>query len=66
MIALTMVSTAQGTSTTVRRIARPLKASCIASAMPSPIASSRLTEIAVNTKVVTTASQNSGEPNASV
>ena len=66
MIALTTVRTAHGTSTTVRRMPRPLKAACIASAMPSPIASSSVTEMAVNRNVVFTASQNSVEPNASV
>ena len=66
VIALTTVSTAHGTSTTVRSRPRPLNAACIASAMPSPITSSSVTEITVNRNVVLTASQNSLEPNASV
>ena len=64
-MALTTVSTAQGTSTTARSRPRPLKASCIASAIPRPIRSSSDTEMPVNRNVVTTASQNSDDPSAS-
>ena len=66
VIALTTVSTAHGTSTTVRRRPRPLNASCMAMAMPSPIASSSVTEMPVKMNVFFTASQNSLEPKASV
>ena len=66
MIALTTVSTAHGTSTTVRSIARPLNASCIASAIPSPSTSSSVTEMPVKRNVFLTASQNSEDPSASV
>src|SRR3954454_13797194 len=45
--AVTTVSTAQGTSTTVRSSPWPLKAACIASAIASPIANSSETETTV-------------------
>ncbi len=59
MIAVTTVSTAHGTSTTVRRRPWPLKAECMAIAMASPMSVSRITEAMVNTNVMRVASQNS-------
>ncbi len=44
MIAVTTVSTAHGTSTTVRSRPRPLNALCMASAMPIPRTASTITE----------------------
>ena len=65
VMAVTTVRMAQGTSTTVRSNPRPLNASCMQSAIPSPITSSSATEIPEKTNVVVSASQNSGELNAS-
>src|SRR5215218_10554058 len=58
VMAVTTVSTAHGTSTTVRRIPWPLNAECIASAMATPRISSNPTEKNVKTNVVLAASQN--------
>jgi len=65
MKAVTTVSTAHGTSTTVRRMPWPMNAACIAMAIASPITSSRVTETAVKMNVVRKAAQNSLEPSAS-
>ena len=60
MIAVTTVSTAHGTSTTVRSRPWPLNAECIASAIASPRSVSKNTEKPVKTNVVRSASQNAG------
>ena len=54
-IAVTTVSIAHGTSTTVRRRPWPTNAACMASAIARPIRSSRTTLTIVNSKVVRTA-----------
>ena len=59
MIAVTTVSTAHGTSTTVRSRPWPRNAACIASAMPRPISSSNPTEKTVKTNVLRIASMKS-------
>ena len=59
MMPVTTVRIAHGTSTTVRSSPWPLNAACIASAIASPIRSSRRTLDAVKTSVVIIASQNS-------
>ena len=58
VIAVTTVSTAHGTSTTVRRTPWPLNAECIASAIATPRISSSPTEKNVKMNVVFVASQN--------
>ena len=55
------VSTAHGTSTVARRIARPLKAWCMQSAKAMPSTSSIDTEMPVKMNVLTNESQNSLE-----
>ena len=60
MIAVTTVSTAHGTSTTVRSRPLPRNAECIASAMASPRTVSSGTEAPVKMNVFFSASQNSG------
>jgi hypothetical protein len=52
VIAVTTVSSAHGTSTTVRSRPRPLKALCMAIAIASPSTSSKNTENPVNTSVL--------------
>ena len=59
MIAVTTVSTAHGTSTTVRSSPCPLNAECMISAIASPSSVSRKTEAIVNTNVIRVAVQNS-------
>ena len=66
VIAVTTVRIAHGTSTTVRRMARPLNAWCIASAIPSPMTSSSVTAMTVNRNVVLVAIQNSDDLSAAV
>ena len=61
-MAVTTVSTAHGTSTTVRRIPWPLNAACIARAMPTPRINSKPTEKNVKTNVIRVASQNAPLP----
>ena len=51
VIAVTTVSTAHGTRTTVRSSPWPRKAECIASAIASPSSVSKKTEKPVKTKV---------------
>ena len=58
VIAVTTVSTAHGTSMTVRRMPWPLNAACMAMAIATPSTSSRPTEKNVKTNVVRVASQN--------
>ena len=64
MIAVTTVSTAHGTSTTVRSRPWPLKASCIASAMPSPMTSSSATDATVKISVCSSAAHQRGRSSA--
>ena len=59
MIAVTTVSTAHGTSTTVRRRPWPLNAACMAIAIARPISSSKITLATVKMSVVVIAVQNS-------
>jgi hypothetical protein len=59
MRAVTTVSTAHGTSTTVRSRPWPRKALCIASAIAIPRIVSSVTDAAVKMNVVLRASQNS-------
>ena len=59
MIAVTTVSTAQGTRTTVRRRPWPLNAACIAIAMARPSRNSNTTLKNVNDSVMPIAFQNS-------
>ena len=66
MIAVTTVSTAHGTSTTVRSRPWPLNAECMASAMASPMIVSRITEAIVKMNVTRTPLQNSGLSSASM
>ena len=61
MIAVTTVSTAHGTSTTVRSSPCPLNAECMASAIASPRSVSRTTEATVKISVTRVALQNSLE-----
>ena len=60
MIAVTTVSTAHGTSTTVRSRPWPLKAVAMISAIARPRSVSRPTDAIVKTNVVTIASRNVG------
>ena len=60
MIAVTTVSTAHGTSTTVRSRPWPLNAACIASAMPRPMSSSSVTDDTVKISVCLNAAHHSG------
>ena len=62
VIAVTTVSTAHGTSTTVRRMPWPRNAECMASAIATPRISSSATEKNVKTNVVLVASQNAELP----
>ena len=64
MTAVTTVSTAHGTSTVVRRRPWPLKASCIASAMPSPMTSSSATDATVKISVCSSAAHQAGSLSA--
>ena len=66
MIAVTTVSTAHGTSTTVRSRPWPLKAVAMISAIARPSSVSSATDAIVKTIVVTSASRNSASPNASM
>ena len=61
MIAVTTVSTAHGTSTTVRRTPCPRNAACIASAMPSPMNSSSDTDATVKMSVCLNAAHQSDD-----
>ncbi len=60
-IAETIVSTAYGTRIVARSSARPRKAAFMISAIPSPISSSRLTEISAKTAVCQNAAQKSDD-----
>jgi len=66
MIAVPTVRIAHGTSTTARRTVRPRNAACISSAIPIPITSSSVTEIAVKMNVTLTELQNAPDPSAEV
>ena len=59
VIAVTTVSIAHGTRTTVRSSPWPLKADCMASAIATPRIVSRMTAKKVKMKVVLTASHHS-------
>ena len=66
MIAVTTVSTAHGTRTTVRSRPWPLNAECMAIAMARPSSVSRTTEAIVKMNVTRVADQNSVLCNASM
>jgi hypothetical protein len=62
VIAVTTVSTAHGTSTTVRSSPWPRNAECMASAIATPRKSSSATEKNVKTNVIRVASQKAELP----